>query len=175
MPTLQTPPALKSNSVGWNQWTWQKHLRALHSLFQTTVIMLTFKEVTSVIVLYGVCVSRIRYEWTDAHRHPHINPFMRTDSGEIQIAVQNEFPQQWGRHNSLTDFIMLWPLTLATGFAVKHYSLAWLTPLWPVTKEPMVEMVRHISSIFFLSSSSSSIFLCMCIYFFSSALPFKLL
>lgn len=56
--------------------------------------MLTFKEVTSVIVLYGVSVSRIKYEWTDAHRHPHINPFMRTDSGEIQIAVQNEFPQQ---------------------------------------------------------------------------------
>lgn len=31
---------------------------------------------------------------THIHTQRHINLFTRTDSGEIQIAVQNEFPQQ---------------------------------------------------------------------------------
>lgn len=63
------------------------------------------------------CSSWVKYEWTDTRRRPHINLFTSTNSGEIQIAVQNEFPQQWGRHSILGNFIVLWPLTLGTGFA----------------------------------------------------------
>lgn len=63
------------------------------------------------------CSSWVNYEWTDTRRRPHINLFMSTNSGEIQIAAQNEFPQPWGRHSILCNFIVLWPLTLGAGFA----------------------------------------------------------
>lgn len=94
----------------------------------------------------GLRESWLKYEWPDSHRHPHINLFTFTDSGELQIVVQNEFPQQWGRRSSHTDFIMEYPLTLAAGVCCHTLFLR--------LGNPIMNVESSRSYIFFVSTSN---------------------
>ena len=96
---------------------------------------------------------------THTHTHPYINLFTCRDSGKLWIAVQNGFPQQWGRHNSL-HYVMvshisnsirpmlwtlkpcslLWPLSshkLTNGWNGLQYQIFFLVLLLSQTPPPL--------------------------------------